>query len=286
MFIFDGADGKVVNMNEHKLAKTEERLVIYARRLFATMGAQASDCLRSPFGIDALLKEKGLAQIKQEKNNPEQDTGLSKEESIFKSLMEDAFKKQEEEPEDSSEKPKVLASNEFSEAFRAISFDSGKVLTDEIMNMKFYNIVEFAKVLFAQAVALGYVLGRDEKEIISGKYDEKLERIDRLSAILELDREMANAELALSGKTTLPDEVLDQVEERRDVIKIMRKYIDNEVLSIKEIRNIADSTQVEHLVRLAMPFLTEISLADKVSERLCAAETEAKRLKKALEKTE
>jgi hypothetical protein len=281
----DQNDGRQVS-EEVKFTKQQERLVIYARRLYSTLGAQAFDALMEPFGMKALLKDKCSMELEQDK--AEEKVSHQElnpiDEFLSKVIGEE---KQQQAGHCQCEMCKRTGAAKdvpFRAAYAMLNSDAEQDLTDLYMNSPHFRGPELLMRYFARGIALGYVLGRDERKVISGKYDDDLDQLDRLNAIAELDKELSVSESMMQVKGSgIMEMAAVAFEERRDIIKMMRKYIDSKIIPVKEIRDICSLTQHEYIASQILPFIETFNLIDMMEQRLLEKEAEIKRLKSALE---
>ncbi len=291
-------DGSGRQLEDHKITEEQERMVIYARRLFDTLGRHAADALVDDFGLEALLKEKSTIDIEQEKQGKgEKEQPKDSVEKLFSFMKseQDMVKEQDEEHECQCalcQAKRGKKANTLKTIMAMIGDDAERNLAEEVSNCPHAFQISMVIKTFYRALAMGYVLGRDERKIASGKYDEKLAQLDRINALREIDRELLVSEAVMGATGNMPkmsgplgamlgDHLSMAFEERRDVIKLLRRFIENGIIPVKEIREIADRCQSEMVFGIFGG--QKINLVGKIEEELSAKEEELKRLKQALE---
>lgn len=285
--LISGNDGR----EEVVLTPKQEKLVVYIRRLYDTLGAQATDAIFSRCGIRALLKEKSQVDMHEEKMKKRRERKKAKEDDDPIAALLGRLTESDQEDECSCIGCRARRSSTHNYLW----------VTDSIQDSIRHDMGDlFLKTppalgrevlvgIFTKAMALGYVLGRDEKKITSGKYDAELDQIDRLNAVNNLDKMLESTEgmMNIEGDSPIAQMVSMASEEAREVIKIMKKFILNAIIPPGEVHHIASSIQQDHMASKLPSFLggtgEPFSITERLEECLSEREQSIKRLRDALE---
>lgn len=282
-------------LEDHRITRDQERLTIYTNRLYDTLGGQAADAVELEFGLPALLAEKSSQEIRQEerKKPTDEDSHKNAIEQLFDMMSSDS---EDDEEDDNCQcmKCKIKRGeplNNFKTIMAMTSSIIERDLSEKAVNCPVGHIPGLLTQMFYRAFAMGYVLGRDEKEIASGKHDDDLDKIDRMNALREIDKELLISEAVMEATGNMPkrgriggmigEHMSLAFEERRDMIKMTRKFIENGIIPVKEIRNIVDRCQTENLLGFFGGGNAK-SLLSKIEDELSSKEAELRRLKEAL----
>jgi hypothetical protein len=281
-------------LEDHRITREQERLTIYTNRLYDTLGGQAADAVELDFGLPALLAEKSAQEIRQEekKKPSDEDSHKNAIEQLFDMMKSDS----EDDEDDNCQcmKCKIKRGeplNNFKTIMAMIGSIMERDLAEKVANCPHSHQTGLLIQMFYRAFAMGYVLGRDEKEIASGKHDDDLDKIDRMNALREIDRELLISEAVMEATGSMPksggiggmigEHMSLAFEERRDMIKMTRKFIENGIIPVKEIRNIVDRCQSENIIGFFSGGNARGMLA-KIEDELSLKEAELRRLKEAL----
>ena len=286
-------------LEDHRITEEQERMVIYARRLLSTLGGHAADALAEDFGLNALLKEKSSIDIANEKQKAkgEEEQPQDSVERLFNFMKSEQELKEGQEEQECQcalcQMKKGKKAHSLKVIMAMIGDDAERDLAEELANCPHAYQTSMVIKTFYRALAMGYVLGRDERKIKSGQYDEQLAQLDRMNALKEIDKELMVSEAVMGATSKNPprlpgplgamlgDQLSMAFEERRDVIKLLKRFIENGIIPVKQVREIADRCQSEMLFSVFGG--SKINLVSKIEEELTAKEDELKRLKQALE---
>jgi hypothetical protein len=283
-------------LEDHKITREQERLVIYTNRLYDTLGGQAADAIELDFGLPALLAEKCSMEIEQDKQKAEgKDPDKTAVEHLFEMMSPD-HEREDSEEEDTCQCAACRIRrgegiNNFKAVMAMLRSNAERDLAEQTANCPTAHLPSLIIQTFYRALAMGYVLGRDEKEIKSGTHDDDLDKLDRMNALREIDKELLISEAVMEAtsnqrKGSPLGAILGQhmslaFEERRDMIRMSKKFIENGIIPVKEIRNIVDRCQTENLLGFFGGGNAK-SLLSKIEDELSSKEAELRRLKEAL----
>jgi len=285
-------------MEDHKVTEEQERLTIYANRLYNTLGRHAADAIEADFGLPALLAEKSSIDIEQEKHDAEKgkDPKRTAVDHLFDMMGQDPENGESEDSDEQCQCPICRIQrgekiNNFKTILAMLRQDVERDLSEKVINCPVGHLPSLYIQMFYRALAMGYVLGRDEKEIASGKYDADLDKLDRINALAEIDKELLVSEAVMEATGKMPkrgglfgsigEHMSLAFEERRDMTKMMRKFIENGIIPVKEIRYIVDKCQSENIFGFLSGSGGRGMLA-KIEDELTSKESELRRLKEAL----